>query len=327
MNVIQPTHWGCSLVGLALLILVTLAAPARVSAHVGDNGPLATNYHSEITDPGDGVYRNTSSPTTYLNEDRYGDVDMPAGTFASAESDWEQVTTANTYAWHDRRAHWMSRIDPPAVAADPGREHLILDFAIPLQVGETDVAAAGELRWLPDVAWWPPVATLSVVASAIAAVVALATRPAADRWALPARAGTAIVLVVVAANLLRVVDDLDRYPTSSERAVLISITALVTLGAVVALCTRSWKGHPGGFGALAVAALMVMLIYGGEAGSELSAPQLDTSFPDWIRRWTIAASDAVVAPAFLAAGIGAWWHARTLSDAAPVDRPVPAPST
>jgi hypothetical protein len=176
------------------------------------------------------------------------------------------------------------------------------------------------------VAWWPPVAALSVVASLLVAVVALTTRPAADRWAPLARAGAAIVLVVVAANVLRVVDDLDRYPTSSERAVLI-ITALVTLGAVVALCTRAWKGHPAGFGALAVAALMVMLIYGGEAGSELSAPQLDTSYPDWIRRWTIAASYAVVAPAFLAAGIGAWWHARTLRDATPVERPVPAPST
>jgi hypothetical protein len=72
---------------------------------------------------------------------------------------------------------------------------------------------------------------------------------------------------------------------------------------------------------------MVMLLYGGEAGSELSAPQLDTSLPDWIRRWTIAASYAVVAPALLAAGIGAWWHARTLRDTAPTERPVAAPTT
>jgi hypothetical protein len=368
VNLIQPNRRGRrALVGLALLILVTLGAPVRVAAHGGDNGPLATNYRSDITDPGaagltwsarggdglveltndtgqevvvfgyqaepylwfvpgDGVYRNTSSPATYLNEDRYGDVDMPAGTSASAEPVWEQVTTANSYAWHDHRAHWMSRTDPPAVAAEPGREHLVLDFAIPLQVGDTDVAAAGELRWLPDVAWWPPVAALSVVASILVGVVALTTRPAGDRWAPVARSGTAIVLVVVAANLVRVVDDLDRYPTSSERVVLI-ITALVTLGAVVALCSRAWKGHPGGFGALAVAALMVMLIYGGEAGSELSAPQLDTSLPDWIRRWTIAASYSVVAPAFVAVGIGAWWYARTLRDVSPVDRSVTAPST
>ena len=359
-------HFGAYF-GLALLMLVTLAAPMRATAHGGDNGPLATNYRSEISDPGadgltwsarggdglvelnndtgqevvvfgyqaepylwfvpgDGVYRNTSSPATYLNEDRYGDVDMPAGTSASAAPDWEQVTAGNTYAWHDHRAHWMSRIDPPVVAADRSSEHLVLDFEIPLQVGADDAAAAGDLRWLPDVAWWPPVVALTTIASVLVAAVALATRPTQDRWAPIARVATVIVLGVVAANLVRVVDDLGSYPTSSERAVII-ITALVTLGVVVALCTRSWKGHPGGFGALAVAALMVMLLYGGEAGSELSAPQLDTSFPDWVRRWTIAASYAVVAPAFLAAGIGAWWHARTLRDAAPAERPVPAPST
>ena len=53
MSVIRPKQWGRrALVGLALSILVTVMAPVRVSAHGGDNGPLATNYRSEITDPG-----------------------------------------------------------------------------------------------------------------------------------------------------------------------------------------------------------------------------------------------------------------------------------
>jgi hypothetical protein len=275
--------------------------------------------------PGEGVYRNSLSPATYLNEDRYGDVDIPAGTSASAEPNWVQVSTANSYAWHDHRAHWMSRTDPPMVIENPGSEHLILDFEIPLQIGDDgQITAGGSLRWLPDVAWWPPIVTLAATASALVVAVALVTRPDEDRWAPLGRVATVTVLLVVAANVVRVVDDLGMSATSSERALTI-ITALVTLAAVVALCVRAWNGHPGGFGALAVAALMLMLLYGGEAAGELSAPQLDTALPEWIRRWTIAASYAVVAPALLTAGIAAWWHARNLR--ASSEQPITASST
>ena len=277
--------------------------------------------------PGEGVYRNSLSPATYLNEDRFGDVDMPSGASASVEPDWVQVSTDNLYAWHDHRTHWMSRTDPPMVANDPSSEHLILDFEIPLQIGnDSPTSAGGKLRWLPDVAWWPPIVTLAATASALVVAAALLTRPTEDRWAPLARVATIIVLLVVSANIARVIDDLAKSATSSERTLTI-VTAVVTLAAVVALCIRAWNGHPGGFGALAVAALILMLLYGGEAAGELSAPQLDTALPEWIRRWTIAASYAVVAPALLTAGIAAWWHARNVRDTAPSESPITATST
>jgi hypothetical protein len=364
-STLQPSR---VLIGIAMVILLVLIAPTQTSAHGGGVDPAATNYRSEITDPGadgltwtsrggdglvemtndtgrevvvfgyqtepylrfvpgDGVYRNSLSPATYLNEDRFGDVDMPPGTSATAEPDWVNVTTGNSFAWHDHRTHWMARTDPLVVADDPGRQHLVLEFEIPLQVGDDDpVAAAGDLRWLPDVAWWPPIAVLVAAASALVVAVALVSRPTADRWAPLARVATVVVLLVVAANIVRVIDDLGRSPTSSERALTI-ITALVTLAAVMGLCARAWRGHPGGFGALAVAALMVMLLYGGEAAGELSAPQLDTALPDWIRRWTIAASYAVVAPAMLTVAIAAWWHARNVRNSAPIEQPIAATST
>ncbi len=240
---------------------------------------------------------------------------------AAAAAEWEPIAAGNSYSWHDHRAHWMSRIDPPAVAADRGRQHLILEYEIPLQVGSDTVAAAGELRWLPNVAWWPPVVALAGVLSALVAVVAVTTRPTPDRWVPLARVATSIVLLVVAANIVRVIDDLDQYATTNEQMVII-ITTIVTLGAIAALCTRSWRGHPGGFGALAIAALMVMLLYGGEASGDMTAPQLDTSLPDVVHRWTIAASYTVVAPAFLAVGLGAWWYARTHRDIAAAEPPV-----
>ena len=131
--------------------------------------------------PGDAVYRNASSPATYLNEDRYGDVDIPAGTSATAAAELEPIAAGNSYSWHDDRAHWMSRVEPPAVAADRGRQHLILEYEIPLQGGSDTVAAAGELRWLPNVAWWPPVVALAGVLSALVTLVAVTTRPTPDR--------------------------------------------------------------------------------------------------------------------------------------------------
>jgi hypothetical protein len=280
--------------------------------------------------PGDGVYRNAASPATYLNDDRFGDVTMPAEVSFSAPADaaaeWESVADANSYSWHDHRAHWMSRTDPPAVVADRDREHLVLEYEIPLEVAGSPVAATGELRWLANVAWWPPVVALTVGLSAVVAAVAFTTRPTPGRWVPLARVSTGIVVLVVAANIVRVIVDLDKYPTTSERLVII-ITTAVTLGAIVALCARSWRGHPGGFGALAVAALMVMLLYGGEASGDMTAPQLDTSLPDVALRWTIAASYTIVAPTMLAVGIGAWWYARTQRDVATTAQPAAAHHT
>jgi hypothetical protein len=53
----------------------------------------------------------------------------------------------------------------------------------------------------------------------------------------------------------------------------------------------------------------------------MTAPQLDTSLPDFVHRWTIAASYTVVAPTFLAVGLGAWWYARTHRGIAAVELP------
>ena len=44
-----------------------------------------------------------------------------------------------------------------------------------------------------------------------------------------------------------------------------------------------------------------MLIFGGDASAQLSASQLVTLFPNWIRRWMIAGSYMVLAPTMLGA--------------------------
>ena len=69
------------------------------------------------------VEENERSPTAYLNADRYGGGEVPAGADATLPPNWRQVGSGGRYAWHDHRAHWM---DPePADGrrtgdADPG---------------------------------------------------------------------------------------------------------------------------------------------------------------------------------------------------------------
>lgn len=288
-----------------------------------DSNVIVVGYQGEPYlrfTPGDGVHRNTNSPATYLNEDRYGDAQIPPGVTPTAEPEWEPVATGDTFAWHDHRAHWMSRTLPPQVADAPDREHLIAEFEIPVLLDDgaatRAAAAGGELRWLPDVAWWPPVLTLAAVFVGIVTVVAVMTGPSYERWTPLARAATGIVVVVVAVNVVRIIDDIAQLTTGAERTVT-AITGAVAVAAIGALCARGWRAHPGGFAALAGAAMLVMLLFGGEASGELSAPQLATSLPEWLRRWTIAASYTVVAPAFLAAALAGRWYSRTRPHASP----------
>ena len=97
-----------------------------------------------------GVYRNTRSPATYLNDDRYGKVELPEAADPRAEPVWERVAPAGrAYDWHDHRIHWMSRSDPPVVVADRGEPHRIFLWTIPGSVDGTPLAIQGRLDYAP----------------------------------------------------------------------------------------------------------------------------------------------------------------------------------
>jgi hypothetical protein len=127
-----------------------------------------------------GVWRNANSPATYINLDRFGRTTLPASADPGAEPDWVQVSTEPSYVWHDHRTHWMSEdLLPPAVAADPTREHLVSAWVVPMTYGGTEVQVRGELTWSPPPpAWlvWPLYAVLALAAVA-AALVARSPRP------------------------------------------------------------------------------------------------------------------------------------------------------
>jgi hypothetical protein len=95
------------------------------------------------------VYRNTRSPATYLNDDRFGRIALPDQADAKASPEWEQVSSREEYDWHDHRIHWMSRTLPPKVQAAKGEPHHVFDWAVPARFGGEPLTIAGSLDYKP----------------------------------------------------------------------------------------------------------------------------------------------------------------------------------
>jgi hypothetical protein len=94
------------------------------------------------------VLRNANSPATYLNEERYGGVDVPSHASKTATPKWERVA-AGSYEWHDHRIHWMSTIDPPQVRDARDRRHHVFNWTVPGQIGGKPLAIRGRLDYTP----------------------------------------------------------------------------------------------------------------------------------------------------------------------------------
>ena len=126
----------------------------------------------------DGVYENTQSPATYLNEDRWGRTAVPPGVDPAKPPVWKKVSSGTVWRWHDHRIHWMATTQPPAVKAAPDRTHQISTWTVTLHWSGQDVTATGRLVWVPGPAkgWW-----LGGVALVLLAALAAVTRPWARR--------------------------------------------------------------------------------------------------------------------------------------------------
>ena len=113
------------------------------------------------------VLRNTRSPATYLNDERFGDVSLPAIADPKAAPEWEEVAQKEEYEWHDHRIHWMSRALPPKVAADEGSRHHVFDWTVPGRLGGERVAIAGSLDYEPPPGGSPTLLVGVLVAVAV----------------------------------------------------------------------------------------------------------------------------------------------------------------
>jgi hypothetical protein len=127
------------------------------------------------------VHLNGNSPATWMNEDRYGQVDIPDWVDPSAEPRWQVIAVAGTHyaEWHDHRTHWMSPEPPRQVRQDPGSTHDMFVWEVPLRVDGEEVMIRGTLRYLPGTSpLWPVAIGLFAAAAAF-----LVSRDGRDRQA------------------------------------------------------------------------------------------------------------------------------------------------
>lgn len=115
------------------------------------------------------VERNRNSPATYLNEDRYAAVDIPATLVGvdptTLEPDWEAVASGGRYAWHDHRIHWMAPNAPPAVSRGGSFDWT---GTVSLLVDGTPVEANGVIEYHHDSSPLPWIGLGAVAAVVIA---------------------------------------------------------------------------------------------------------------------------------------------------------------
>jgi hypothetical protein len=93
--------------------------------------------------------QNVRAPATYLNTNFYAQVTVPSIASASAPPKWEVVDRTGEFEWHDHRIHWMSPV-PPARVKDKSTRTLIFNWNVPIEVGSTKGAIAGQLFWTPE---------------------------------------------------------------------------------------------------------------------------------------------------------------------------------
>ncbi len=118
------------------------------------------------------VHQNERSPTRWLNEDRFGDGEIPADADPTAEPDWTLVAGDGQFAWHDHRSHWMNEARPPA--ASPGS--VILEAVIPIEVSGAPVEVGVRSTWIAGPNTALPVA-FALVAGAVVGALAWLRRP------------------------------------------------------------------------------------------------------------------------------------------------------
>jgi len=127
------------------------------------------------------VEENLHSPAYYLNQNFYGDVNVPPSASPSATPDWTVVDRTGQLEWHDHRIHWMAPVTPPQVK-DKSKRTKIFNWQVPIRVGTTAGVVNGQLFWVPEEGTKTPagaiVALVVIVLLAIAFVVFVRRRRA-----------------------------------------------------------------------------------------------------------------------------------------------------
>jgi hypothetical protein len=115
---------------------------------------------------------NKHSPAYYLNQNFYGDVNVPASASPTATPDWTLVDRTGQLEWHDHRIHYMSPV-VPAQVKDKSKRTKIFDWQVPISVGSKPAAVDGQLFWVPEQGTKTPVAAIVALVLIVLAGIAL----------------------------------------------------------------------------------------------------------------------------------------------------------
>ena len=227
-----------------------------------------------------GVFENVHSPARYLNRVRANPTPPPATADPTLAPEWVRVGSGSTARWHDHRAHWMGTIDPPSVQREPGQEHLIQKFVIPLQRGATVIRVRGDVRWIPGPSPWPWIAGAAVLA--VGTVIGARTRAAS----------TVLAAVLSAALFGAVVHAVGAWTYATNGLGNRAGDALPTIGAaalgIVALVQLRRRGLRAAAPLLVFAGLFLGIAIGLADISALTRSQLPTDLAPALDRLTIA---------------------------------------
>ena len=145
--------------------------------NIGNETIVVEGYRGEPYlrfEPDGTVLVNQRSPATYLNEDRFADVEVPDTADPKAAPEWEVVARHGRYDWHDHRIHWMSSTPPERVREDESARTKIFDWKLPVTANGSPATVSGTLTWLGKDGGFPVAAAVSLAVALLASVVLVA---------------------------------------------------------------------------------------------------------------------------------------------------------
>jgi hypothetical protein len=241
---------------------------------------------------GDGrVEVNVRSPAWWLNDARFGalDVEVPPSADAEAAPQWETVATAGRYAWHDHRIHFMSPTLPNDVDPSAGTVQEVFAWEVPLVVDGAPARVGGTLAWLPGP---PAVLPIGLAVLTIATAVGLGVRGTRAR----AVGVVGIGLAGLAAGVLATVSS----PPGAEAEPALTVLPAVAIGAW--LLGRLRAGGASSRGWLGDAAAIPLLGWGLWSVAVWWRPIAPIPLPIGVVRGLVAAALAVGLAGIIALG-------------------------
>lgn len=235
----------------------------------------------------DGVFQNRRSPATYLNASRNSTKAIPPEADATAEPEWEQISTGQVARWHDHRTHWMGGLKPPGVQTDPDRAQTVAPWEVQLSQGDTTIVASGTIEWVPGPNPWPWIGLALVLGAGAVVALWLARRAP---WIVLAVLVAALVVIDVVHTIGVSQTLVAALPTKVWRAAHSNLLSLFAWVSGVVAVVLALRRNPRCQYPALVTALIVALVGGVGDWTFLSSTTLPFAWSDGLARFLVAAS-------------------------------------